>query len=907
METDDPIATATMNGTLTPVPPQSDSAAHLTPGKRKRSSSPVEVAHPSNNSASTVSNTTQKEWLGQTLRDLLQILSKYDSDLGVLKCPLPSRPSVEPDNKRTKLSESPDDARTIESRIASGQYTSLQAVVEDVEAATNLVTGREQKSEIVANGSRNSLPPNTDLVNRARVFRKHLDNFILRNPFRDSPRSNPISSEKVEEKGAQNRIVANSREDKVVLTLFGNAPRGRQLFSSLQTSTIGPCLETSASATVTETRGPIDEATLPNGITTAKMIPFNVLQLEDDKQKTRTFGEVFAPRANLPILEPPRKVRPSSKVSSAITWASPYDAATGPKPAGERRGYTYSSIRSGHWLAYGYASNRALNGQQKQLAGVHGQNSPGTQPEKPVHLRSEDDSSLFRRVYSSFAPAFDSSGLAMPENVKDQIWWNRSGAKRLHTLFPVESEPDDDQPTNDRSELYPLDEDSLAETVNSFVIDTADECVEDKKKAEIVDKEEDKELDEVLGHISDLLETLNSYRQIRLLSQPVAGSQTPGPAANDSTKTPERSLDPSSAEVSMYEALKSSLSAIIATLPPYAVAKLDGTQLSDLNISQKILVENTDFPGTMEEDEYSLQQAQLARASQAANTARTPTPSLTPARTAPYHAVQPPTAAQFQRAYSSNTRPKHAPPPQNFAQRPPAPMQYPSNNSPQAFHPSRQIPQRAGYGQPQFPQAASPPYTQSGILQQFQRPSPNGIGPHPSQRIASPARGSPQPYANRPSQPVYQQQPQPQNGPHNMPVPGAGAGSPPRHPSSYGPSPQRPAYVNSTPGGAQPRYFPQQTQPLNIPTFPANQASPTPPPYSNSAAAAAIAAYGRTAAEQTALMERNKAQLAVSQRQKSGTPQPAPPPLNGQAPVQMNIPPVVQSNGNLPPAAGTTQ
>jgi hypothetical protein len=109
------------------------------------------------------------------------------------------------------------------------------------------------------------------------------------------------------------------------------------------------------------------------------------------------------------------------------------------------------------------------------------------------------------------------------------------------------------------------------------------------------------DVDDVLADISELLETLHSYQQIRSLDSRAALGVS----------------KPSSAEFDSYELLRSQLAILIATLPPFAVAKLDGDKLEKLNVGTKIIVDTVDYRGTAQPDEYTLSRY---RAAQSANT-----------------------------------------------------------------------------------------------------------------------------------------------------------------------------------------------------------------------------------------------------------------------------------------------
>ncbi|EER37164.1 conserved hypothetical protein [Histoplasma capsulatum H143] len=902
METNNLAASAITNGQLTSPQLPSDSPSFPTPGKRKRVLSPAQES-PNLDGISNPSDTPKGGLLDQTLKDLLQVLEKYDSDLGILKFPCPPNSVVEPDRKRAKLSDATNNSQTIECKIKAGQYKSIQEVIDDVETASCLVIERRRESEATVNKSENSRS-SAELVNLSRIFKKHLDNFILRSPLLGSSLSKdePQELQRNEPQNKNNRKYSYDREDKVVLTLYGNAPRGRHLFSSLQRAVAvkpdSPDLEKSTGAEIQAT---INEATLPNGITTSNVIPFNVKNVELGKSKARTIADVFAARPNLPQLQPPGK--PRSSKNPTVTWLDPYELAIAAKfPPNEKRGYTYLSLPTGDWLHYGYEPSLRL-GSRRQNSDTN----TGKSLSKPFQNSFDESSAIFRGLYSSFAPSFDSSGAVISQDAKEQIWWDKYGQHRLHGLLAVENdletEHTDNQSPNLQIQL--LDETSLEEAVNSYEPEDDKILVEPRNGDD--GASDDKDLGEVLENISDLLRTLNSYRQIRNLGQPL-----PVPKPNDEIAATSDASSPSTMEVTLYETLKSSLIAMITTLPPYAVSKLDGDQLAELNVSKKILLENVDYPGTMEDDDYSMQQKQIPRVSQMPNVALPPpTPNMNPSR--PSYQT-PPTApsAPLPRGYPSNPRktaPMSHPSHQVYGTRQTSSsIQFPVNNSPQTYNTPRQPSgQRPGYTQPQFSQAGTPQYSQGNILQQFQRPTQNGVGQYPSQRMPSPAQASPQPYPRRTSQPSYQQRPP--DIPYGSPAPGTHNASPQRH-SSFSASPQRHPYTNSTPSNPQPRYFQQQTpqppqppQPQHFTTFGSSQGNPAPAGYPNSAAAMT---YARSAAEQAALMDRNKAQLAENQRQKSNTPQPGS--SNSQFSGQGSLPTIHQQNSvPMGSAAGATQ
>ena len=75
-----------------------------------------------------------------------------------------------------------------------------------------------------------------------------------------------------------------------VLTLFGNAPTPKQLFSSMQNAP--------RAGSDMQTELPIEEMSLPNGLTATKIMSLPA----DESVKAPTFDDAFPPPYNLPAL-----------------------------------------------------------------------------------------------------------------------------------------------------------------------------------------------------------------------------------------------------------------------------------------------------------------------------------------------------------------------------------------------------------------------------------------------------------------------------------------------------------------------------------------------------------------------------------------------------------------------------
>ncbi|KAJ9368929.1 hypothetical protein DTO282E5_6387 [Paecilomyces variotii] len=870
MNGDEGGETATMpatNGEL--HPPAAEVSAPATPGKRKRISSPEESAQ--DDAASAVPQ-KDSEPIEDTLRYLVTILAKDDVDLGLLKCSLTSASPTKPRSKRAKITGDKDETNTIESKATSGVYKGIQDFLDDVEKASSSLIDRLPSGE-----------SNTALVARIAAFKRRMNNLLFQTSLLKKSVIKAEPSDDAATPAESPAVIKGEREDKVALTLFGNPSNPKHLFSSLQRPLKVSLSSAPGKERYVDLNAHLRESALPNGITTTKVAPFNI---EAQPETSRTFGEVFAPPSTLPQLEAPRKTRSWPRQSSSM-WIDPFEAITNIKTIpGGNNNYGFASLPSGQWLQYGGATSSPSYWSRKQKQhDQNGKDKDSTEKQEEIPISPEDVSDLVHGAYSSFAPSFDSSGAIVQSHSKNLVWYAKRGARRFRTLVALHNTAAEQE--------YPaleggLDESSLEDAVRTF---EPDSLPEEKPKDE--EGTESKELDDVLREVSELLQTLNSYNQIRSLDPSITNP------ANSESKDPAKDVAsadvPSSAEKEIYETLKSSLAAIVATLPPYAVAKLNGEQLADLNITQKIVVKNPDYHGTMEQDDYTTQQMRLAAAAApaAAGATRTSTHIAPSSRSGSFQGTPGAVGAYNQRVYPSNAR---VPPPAAGYQ---AGQQYYAGRQASASSPyTPGTPQAYGGARPAVPPAGRPgfvpPYSQpAATLQQFQRAGPNGYGPYSTAQGAPAAQGSPQAYAARPGQP----------GAYNASF-GAARSASPQKPPGYATPQSRIPYVNAASSNPQQRYHPQQ-QPPHYGAYAPNQTSPPPAAaYSNSATPAN---YSRSAAEQAALMDRNKAQIAANQqRQNSGTPQPPAPqhrPQSSQSSSQeRSVTPGSKPNGTPTPA-----
>jgi hypothetical protein len=757
------------------------------------------------------------------------IINRHDTELQLLSCPFPNT-TTKPRTKRAKVSGDPETSN-IRTRVNSGKYNTLQEFLSDIERASAAVIERNQTQ---SHGAKDDGSPLTEVVNRIAAFKKHMNSLIGQSFISQAEVKTETVEDDADESAELHAINVCPREDKPALTLFGNPANPKQLFSSLQKSVKVPLQSESGPEKFVEVQEELREAALPNGISATKVVPYN---LDASQHSKRTFGEVFAPRETLPKLEPPRK-RPH--LATSATWLDRFDAVFDVGTfLGDRSNYCLASLPTTDWLHYGSvtASPAFWDRVEKQSAEadiVHRHGDPA--------LWTGPDSSAFQGVFSSFAPSYDSSNAIVQAASKNMVWWGRRGANRLNTLLSVSlaEDAEEDAAQNEIQTAQPgsigeLDESILDEMVASFNAEDFGRNVTEPVTTGEVDLES-KAIKETLQEVSELLDTLSSYQRIRSLKLPTE-LHPPGPPIPELNEPLGFDLGdvntPSDAETLVYDTLKSSLAAIISNLPPYAVAKLDGHQLAELNISQKVLIDAPDYNGTMEKDDYTLSQERAAALIAAANAAnRISTPSAS--RPSNYQGSH---TGYNQRAFASNAR---APPQPGFqvtpqhARQPSVPNTY--THAYGAGRPPSTPSQRPATSTQYAP--TNPQYSQGSQAPQYQRPASNGY-----------AQVSPQPYTPRPGQP-----------------------------GAYNATPQgRTPYATATSNQRAP--YPGHT--------------PTQVGYSNSAA---NATYSRSAAEQAALMDRNKAQLAARQAHHSPTP-PQPQGLDARASQEGSLTPGNKQNG----------
>ncbi|KAL8830106.1 MAG: hypothetical protein Q9170_005888 [Blastenia crenularia] len=587
-------------------------------GKRKRE--PAATFTPPEIMSEGVQTGTHTEQLQQLFKDTLELLKSHDVSPSILNYTIPI-PTVEtPAAKRPKLVANTD-TRTIAQLIQSNAYTSIDDLSRDVEAVTESVL-----EEIKSRSSSGEEDDTTSIkkeshpeIVRAMAFKQEFNNIILREllqrPYLFGQEGGkdrlPHTEDTSPTKPSSTPIVGNNQDNRLygtILTLFGGSNQPKQLFSSLKGH------DAQAAFRIDDTKSKVNDIGLPNGINFTKIVPVHSKGSREDKKGAPTFKKLFAPPPSIQSLDPPRQSQHTATKSSSVNWYNPSKTPTSSRP-NRRDSYSHQPLTTGQWLSYNTAPSArdmaSPDSKRKQRDRALSFGEPQNElSERTLALyRQAKEDALFRSVYSGFAPDRDNAGALIAEPNKNRIWWKRVGERRYHdsTLrsYQDNSYEDEDHLSDENDAVEDgIQEVSLAEAVETWTpAEAPADFTEDQQQSNDEDPAAT-DVDEMLGEISEMLETLNSYQDVRNLSIPTHArtSASRNPQLSAMTGTP---TSPSSDELDMYNMLKSQLSLVVASLPPYALAKLDGQRLGALGINTKIQVETPNYKGSLEEDEIS--------------------------------------------------------------------------------------------------------------------------------------------------------------------------------------------------------------------------------------------------------------------------------------------------------------
>lgn len=701
-----------------------------------------------------------------------------------------------------RLSSDDQERDSIESRIESEAYSSFEALIHDVNLVSSSIL--EGLEDTAASKARSQIL----------VFRQSLERLLRREVLRGSA----VKDEDKQDTGT--RILGSFDNDKLherglVLTLSSITEKGpKPLYSGLQAlirpKHVASTLDSNASGVF----APLDAKSLPNGMTVIDPGALHAHRKSKESKDIRTIGDVFQPQRSLKPLEVPQPSR-SGQRDAKLEFISLGGASTLERAA-YKGDYKYAALPTGQWLRYNEAttSPNDLDAKRRQLdqALNQGEDKASGRQDEVLEHDPMKTKALFQAAYSSFAPTIDNSAAIIPENTRSQLWWERVGRRRFGSLFSSVLYPEADLDGDWSATTQDSSSQQFESAVQNFEPES-NPFAEYKEEANAVEGSQ-RETDELLTEISELLETLSSYQRIRNLAV------TPRPGAPETPEATATLTTPSNAEHDTYEILRSHLILLIDSLPPFAIAKLNGDQLESLNVSTRLVIENYDYPGTMEPDEHTLQRRRAAATAAAAVSRTAVTPVGRPGT------YQTPSAAtNYNRgAYGANSTRQ----PYQQPARPPYGTASPSAQAYQTPRPPSASVQRPSYSQQSYQSTTTPAYSQGPTVQQFQRTMQNGYGSY----TGTPSQPG---YAQRPTQPGYQQRAQ-------------------DNAQSYArsASPQKPAINGQGP------YYPQRQS--------------QPPQSGYSAPRANSASY--SISEQQAAIERTKlAQQQHLQRQSSGTPQ----------------------------------
>ncbi|KAL8746127.1 MAG: hypothetical protein Q9190_001821 [Brigantiaea leucoxantha] len=569
--------------------------------------------------------------------------TSFDTVPSVLHHPLDPAVTKPHSSKRQKLDE-PTRDYSISASINANTYSTVEAIIQDVEVAATGVVAQIQQSQDGTIRKLDWAREGQSDIAQVRTFRDIFRSIIQREmvqrphalhlvgeEYQSTPSETPLGNDHVSYSIFGN---GNKSGGLPVLTLYGPTGQPKQLFSSLQEgydATHMPTLlsyqkEATARASKSKPKTIIshplsqDQITnigLPNGISLTKIVPVHSIEPKEEKD-VPTIGERFAPPIGLPSLSPPRQSKHTATRSSSVNWYNPSELVTPSQPS-RRDNYNTQPLSTGQWLTYNVApspnqlSSPEAKRKQRNRALSFGESmSEPSEEAIALHQKAKEEA-LFRSVYSSFAPDRDNAGALVSETSKNRMWWNRIGQSRLHDSL-VWHQLDDggvDVPVAQEGQSIDDEASSFREAVEIWVPEELPPEMRMSSAKEIPTTDVAKDVDELLEDISELLQTLNSYQRVRNLSLASNARTSAGQNTHLSamTGTP---TSPSSDELEVYNMLKSQLTVMISTLPPYALAKLDGEKLGTLNISTKIQTSSKNYRGSLEEDEISTKAKQSA-------------------------------------------------------------------------------------------------------------------------------------------------------------------------------------------------------------------------------------------------------------------------------------------------------
>ncbi|KAI1385826.1 uncharacterized protein F4822DRAFT_355570 [Hypoxylon trugodes] len=742
-----------------------------------------------------------------TIRNYYEVLQRFDSTPSVLKRPMLESDGDlnEPQAKRKKPDDGPS-LFSIADKVAQERYEDLESIIGDIKTSIT-----DHLAELRDTQPGQDTRANDEAIAKIIDFKKKAYNLFRREMAYPNNKSVP---EALRQLDSISDLQSNASGN-MVLTVMSEAMRGKAMYSSLQRTIPGP------GSTEMAIR-PLRESGLPPGVKTARAIPYSFPSAVEKDKKAKTLGELFPAPRGLPSLQPPKAPKSVTK-GTQVTWHRPELTEKSKYRAGS---YFSQNISTGRWLDYSNAAppSQIMTKQRERALSLAG-NKPSSSD-----LEMSEMEALFRGAFSSFAPSKDDSAAMISSGlISHTMWWQNVGSRSLDRLMETEA-PKEDAPADtdmaDAAVVEEVDEDLIKDALDNWdesMVDPSLEQVCCPKKSD-----EQKDTDDILQDVSDMIQTLISYQKNRNLTLPTASSQNRFAAdpAHSDMLTNGTPVQPSEEETATYQALKAQLALVVKMLPPYVVARLNSDKLDELNISTKIEVRTDEYQGLMEEDEAAVR----AKAVQAATT--TPRPvthrasnssnnlqygqqqfqatNRAPMPQAPYYGAQTP----IRPPQPAIQRPPHTMP-AAYPQRPPSNNSYqPHNNFQNTGYPQQFPPHQQPYSQP-YGGTPTPARTPFQPMPGY--PNMNNQTPQPRFQAYPPKTQPPNYHHPQPYQPQIQPQHQhggtPSHPPYAQYPNGAGAmpqrtASPhvAHQPRQHQPMPQHQGYNPTGPPPRQPSY-----------------------------------------------------------------------------------------------------
>lgn len=273
-----------------------------------------------------------------------------------------------PQPKKQKIET---DGDTIEGRLASQYYSSIDDLIADFRRAVNQV-----KDGKLPNG------------------------YNEKSSLSDVDKIEQILSSYSHNSDSSSRIVARHPVGQAgqVLTLRSAVEGGgtRQLFTGLR---IQPAKDMELNE--------IDARTLPNGLDIVESAVSTVAPIAAEKE-ARTVGEVFRQLRNIRQLETPKNSRGTRDI--VLEFTNPIEML---KPS-NKEDHRLANLNAGSWLEYSISDYDSIQQHPQQ-------------PKASI----KDTDTLFKATFSSFAPSQDNSNAIISSTDRNRQWYRRHGAKAM--------------------------------------------------------------------------------------------------------------------------------------------------------------------------------------------------------------------------------------------------------------------------------------------------------------------------------------------------------------------------------------------------------------------------------------------------------------------------------------------